>query len=1085
MKLEETGLIEAKPPYFNVFDEEELKEPARKKANKRKAKYFATTNFKKLLWFSTERANNTIQYNDEEQLIEKYDLSEINNLDYIEQAKYKDEIVKVIEDFLIQLIEIHTGKKQEPKHPIDEFLIFRFQEKIRILSYYYRQLIEDQCHKDNGFRKQLGKWFFEQGWNFVGQENDFDKAARQTAYLLINKILFYGVLQSNRPERLDPLEIPESLTHSSLLASYLQAYFKQVLDIDYQSIYDTDFIDTVAFPDSKEVVNEIKELVKVLKKYDFSKIGYDIIGSLFERLIPIAERHILGQYFTKADIVDLILRFCLHHEEDKVIDPACGAGTFLVRAYHHKSLMNDRLEHEKILSTLWGVDIAKFPAHLSQINLAIKKLESNTNYPNIIKDDFFTMLVGPEGFEPAEWRKKISKTLSAKERTIEHPRWFDVLVGNPPYTRQEEIEGISEKERSYKNRIIQNSLKDDKGRTIVKIGKRAGIHAYFFVHGTKFLKDGGYFGFIVSNSWLDSDYGKGLQELFLKYYKIVAIIESKIERWFEEADVNTCIVILQKCNNRNERDRNLVRFVYLKKTLRHFIPPASTVWEEQIKRMQEIDSLKKTILSHINVYENDELRVFPKLQKDLWTDGYDKNNKVYNGDKWGKYLRARQIYFQVLEIGKRKFRLLEKYADIRFGIKTGANEFFYLSEDDCDKLKIEKEYLQPIIFSLKEIQKYKVEREELKKNVIICHKEKNKLRRSNLAKYIRWGESQNFHKRPTCSSRKLWYGLGEEWEYAPLIFPAKVGERMPVVLNDNIFEDKKLYGVIPKNKDDVLVIGALLNSTLTRLFIEYNCRQLTGAQAIADIDVNIVESLSIIDLQQINKPLRKKLEKSFLNLLDSKAESVFREIGEPFAEIDLSGIKQERRTLDKIVMGDIIGLSENEQIEVYVAVIDLVCSRLKKARSVNNNKKNKENINIETFISTVMSRIGDETLRNLYQKKVLSKKKTKKVSLPTITSNFIPHIDAELMGWRLYYSNKEFMVCETEQEARFIKIFLDYDLDEISIPEEIDYLTEIIPEFEKLSDRINEIIDESLETIYSSKLRNSMKHRLFREIMKT
>jgi len=1078
-------LIEAKPPYFNVFDEEELKEPARKKANKRKAKYFATTNFKKLLWFNTEKANNPNKYKEEEQLVEKYSLSEIENLDYIEQPRYKEPIKKATEDFLIQLIAVHTGKKQEPKQPIDEFLIYRLHEKIRVLTFYYRQIIEDECHKNIKFKRQLGRWFYDQGWNFIGQENDFEKAARQTAYLLINKILFYDVLQAKRPERLDPLEIPKSLTKGSLLQNHLSGFFNEVLKIDYETIYDTDFIDTVAFPESIEVVKEIKELIKVLKQYDFSKIGYDVIGSLFERLIPVDERHVLGQYFTKADIVDLILIFCLHHENDKVIDPACGAGTFLVRAYHHKKLMNNRLEHEKILSTLWGVDIAKFPAHLSQINLAIKKLESDTNYPNILKEDFFTLLVGAEGFEPTEWRKRISKTLSAKERKIEHPRWFDAIVGNPPYTRQEEIEGISEKDKSYKSKIIQNSLKDDKGRTIVQIGKRAGIHTYFFVHGTKFLTDGGYFGFIVSNSWLDSDYGKGLQELFLKYYKIVAIIESKVERWFDEADVNTCIVILQKCKNKKERDDNLARFVYLKKPLRYFIPPASSVWEDQIKRLQAIDSLKKTILSNIDIYENEELRIHPKLQNDLWTEGYNKLNKQYEGSKWGKYIRAHKIYFKILEKGKEIFINLKKVADVRFGIKTGANEFFYLQEEEIDKYQIESQYLEQIIFSLKEISGYKVNKELLKKKVIICNKEKNKLRRTKLLKYIKYGEQQGFNKRPTCASRDIWYSLGKNWNYAPLIFPAKVGERMPVFLNENVFEDKKLYGVTPKDSKNIFLIGALLNSTISRLFIEYNCRQLTGAQAIADIDVNIVESLSIIDIEKINKTTRKKLEDSFKNLLNSNAESLFIEIAESLEEVDLDKIKAERRELDKAIMEDILHLSTDEQIDVYKAIIDLVRSRIDRAKSVEKKKKNKDGINIEAFVDTVMERIGEETLGSFYKKNILNQKKLRTVKLPKIALNFIPHIDKELMGWRLYYSKKDFIICDTEEEACFIKVFLDFEIEELSVPSDTNYLFSIISNLENLKKKIDNVINESIETIYNTKLKNNLKHHLIIEIIKT
>ena len=157
-------------------------------------------------------------------------------------------------------------------------------------------------------------------------------------------------------------------------------------------------------------------MINVIRKYDFSKLGYDIIGRIFERLIPQDERHNLGQYFTSPDVVDLILNLCLQHEDDKILDPSCGAGTFLVRAYQHKKLMNQRLEHEKILETLWGTDIAKFPAHLATINLAINDLSVDKNYPNILQEDFFALLVGEEGFNPEKWRKVRARTLGLEER---------------------------------------------------------------------------------------------------------------------------------------------------------------------------------------------------------------------------------------------------------------------------------------------------------------------------------------------------------------------------------------------------------------------------------------------------------------------------------------------------------------------------------------------------------------------------------------------------------------------------------------------------------------------------------------------
>jgi len=957
-------VIEAKPPCYDVFDEKELKEPAREKASLRKAKYFCLTNFKRLIWYNTEKVNALKP--EEEQIIEKYTLSELENLDDIEQTRYSEPIKKELERFLTKLYAVHTGNEPEPKQAIDEFLIFRLQEKIRILSTYYRRIIDDRCHKDSSFASSLKNWFINQGWSFAWQPQDFDKAARQTAYLLVNKILFYNLLQAKRPQELPPLEIPGGLLKGAQLQKILQSFFDEILKIDYETIFTADFVDNAAFPESKEVIKEIEGLINVLKRYDFSKLGYDVIGRIFERLIPQDERHNLGQYFTNPDIVDLILRFCLHHEDDKILDPACGAGTFLVRAYKHKKVMNDRLEHEKILETLWGTDIAKFPAHLATINLAINDLGVDRNYPNILQEDFFTLLVGDEGFDPEKWRKARAKTLGLEEREVTYPRWFDVVVGNPPYTRQEEISEISPEDAEYKNKLISKALLDLRGKKTVEIGKRAGIHAYFFVHGTKFLKDGGYFGFIVSNSWLDVDYGKGLQEFFLKNYKIIAIIESKVERWFEEADINTCILILQKCKDKKEQDQNLVRFVYLKKPLRHFVPPAQDIWEKQVERINDIDKLKKTILAHSDFYENDELRIFPKSQKELWNEGFDTEEQKYAGAKWGKYLRAPEIFFKILEKGKGKLVPLKEIADVRRGFTTGANEFFYLTEEEIKRRGIEKEFWMHkdkegnwvpnyVIKSPRECKYTVVNPKDLKYRVLMIHKDKKKLKGKNILKYIEEGERKKFNERPTCESRgERWYELNQD--YFPIIWQVNIRERLiSAFVPKGIFVDKMFYQVKPKGKISTGVLLALLNSTVIRLIVESNSLIMQGQSTLAIYMVKDLLNSLIIHPELISDG-RTKIIKSFLS---SKIGTVFDELGVSCPEeVSLDKIKPDRRELDKIIMGEILGLTDEEQLEVYRAVVDLVKSRIEKAKSFGKKNKTKEEIDIDTFKNAIIEDIG-------------------------------------------------------------------------------------------------------------------------------
>lgn len=1095
-------VIEAKPPYYDPFDQDALKEPARKKAVQRKAKYFATTNFRRLIWFNTERVN--AGESQEAQIVDKYILSELENIDLIDEIRYRESIKRELERFLLKLYAVSTGKEPEPKHALDEILIFRLQEKIRKLSYYYQSVIYDQCHKDRRFSKKLRRWFNEQGWNFTWQQNDFDKAARQTAYLLANKILFYEALRAKRPDKLDPLEVPKSLTKGSTLKTQLQGFFQEVLKIDYESIYTTDFIDYLAFPDSKEVVKEIRELVELVREYDFSTLGFDIIGRIFESLIPLDERHNLGQYFTNPDVVDIILQFCMKHEQDKVLDPACGAGTFLVRAYQHKKLMNDMLTHEDILNKLWGTDIAKFPAHLSTINLAINDLSVDENYPNILQRDFFSLLLPGQDSPTAEVKRHAkARTLADKERKIVFPRWCDCVVGNPPYTRQEEISKIVPRKEKYKVDLIKNALLDLNNKKMADISKRAGIHAYFFVHGTKFLSDGGYFGFIVSNSWLDVDYGKGLQEFFLKNYKIITIIESKVERWFEEADINTCIVILQKCKEQKERDQNLVRFVYLKKPLRHFIPPAQDMWEKQIERRNEIDKLIKTILAHNEFYENDDLRIFPKSQKELWiegtsphpssspqTSGGETRGEVYLGSKWGKYLRAPQIFFTILEKGKGKLVPLKQIADVRRGFTTGANEFFYLTEEQIKKKGIEKEFWMHkdeegnwvpnyVIKSPRECRSIVVKLEDLKYRVLMIHKDREDLKGTKVLKYIIDGERKGFHKRPTCASRgDRWFDLGKR-EPSPLGWPYMLRERVFAPFNPNLcYFDCEFFDVHTTFPN---IMTGILNSSLFWLLVEILARSYGGAGGPLKVQV--------YELNEVPTPIPSKLDAAsdtylhteILNYSKRKIGSVFTEIGATHLdEVTLDKVKSDRRTIDKIIMGEILGLSDEEQLEVYRAVVDLVKSRIEKAKSIKKKKTTKEGIDIELLVKTVMEKIGKKTIGKFYKERILNQQNltTRRLSKTRGETK----IEAGLFGWRVY-SGRAHIDCSSELEARYLKIWTDVGLDKIKIPKDESYLEEITSELESIYQKNFEVIESYLESIIDVRTQAKIRDRIWQEIM--
>ena len=107
---------------------------------------------------------------------------------------------------------------------------------------------------------------------------------------------------------------------------------------------------------------------------------------------------------------------------------------------------------------------------------------------------------------------------------------FDVIVGNPPYVRQETL---GEEFKSY----VESRYATHAGT--------ADLYVYFIERAMQLLKPGGYFGFIVANKWLRANYGKPLRR-WLKDQHIVEIVDFGDLPVFQSATTYPCILFLRK-----------------------------------------------------------------------------------------------------------------------------------------------------------------------------------------------------------------------------------------------------------------------------------------------------------------------------------------------------------------------------------------------------------------------------------------------------------------------------------------------------------------------------------------------------------
>jgi methylase of polypeptide subunit release factors len=447
-------------------------------------------------------------------------------------------------------------------------------------------------------------------------ERSVGTMARTLAHIWANRLIFYKALRARFSE-LPRLELRFSIKKADEAVQAFNRLFQRAVERsgDYEPLL---------MPDERDWATELvfmplnaldawRGLLKGLEPIDFHEIPSDIVGRIFQKLISPEERHRYGQHFTGDDVVDLINCFCIRKANAKILDPACGSGSFLVRAYYRKRNLNLRRSHLDLISELFGCDIALYPAHLATLNLASREINEEANYPRIARNNFFDIDVKkPFCRIPDGAGAMTNVSLGA----------LDSVVGNPPYVRQEKIEKY---EKARYSAIAETAFPG------IGLSGRSDLHCYFWPAAARWLEDGAYFGFLTSSSWLDVEHGFPLQGWILGHFRIVAIMESAAEPWFEDARIKTCITILQKCKNEAARMNNRIRFVRFKKKLADIVGVSPDA--DEPTRQAAFEKLRSQILRTEKDCSDENVRIIIKDQKCLWEDGIRAGSVLGDGTR--------------------------------------------------------------------------------------------------------------------------------------------------------------------------------------------------------------------------------------------------------------------------------------------------------------------------------------------------------------------------------------------------------------------------------------------------------------------
>ena len=601
------------------------------------------------------------------------------------------------------------------------------------------------------------------------------------------------------------LSAPKHLDQGEKLRLHLARHFQEAKKVtdDYETVFGEDHTgigNRIPFY-SDNAVPHWQTLIGQIHAFDFSLLDYDVIGSIFERLLSPTERKKYGQFYTRPEVVDLINSFCIHRGDEKVLDPACGGGTFLVRAYARKHEQDPSRAHGELLSDLFGVDIDEFATHLTTINLATRDLIDAENYPQIARSDFFD-IEAHKPFMSLPTRIKTKGLGKMQHREVEIPR-LDAVIGNPPYVRQEQIRRARNRKtpergtKEYYHDLVKREMGAD-------LGGRSDIHCYFWPHAASFLKEDGWLCLLTSSQWLDVEYGFRLQEWILRDFEIVAVFESIDEPWFVGARVATTVTILRRQSDEAKRMANTVRFVQLRRPIREILAHDDT----NGGALQAADTFRDEILALEENAANERYRARLVCQGDLWQDGVrlgvmmgrsrfpgsddpEVQDGDYYGGKWGIHLRAPDLWFKLLDVHGEKLTPLGDIAEVRFGVKSGNDSFFFPIDCSADCLEaqgnplkfeaaygvprqevasgrvklvrcgegrgeirpIEAKYLEPEIHNLMRVNGFSVDPEDCSHLILFVSDSKKMLKNTYVLKYIEWGKQQGVHLGSTVAGR--------------------------------------------------------------------------------------------------------------------------------------------------------------------------------------------------------------------------------------------------------------------------------------------------------------------------------------------
>lgn len=259
----------------------------------------------------------------------------------------------------------------------------------------FKALAAQKHGSNERFTQAFNTWIHENDYISLSNEEQYEIGAKQYAYLLTNRVLFYEVVREKTRAQYEPdaegmitpietssgfpLDPLTEYTTTKNLSNHLKQQFQEIIDeVDYRPIFEEHSDLFAVFPQNQKALGMLEDFIANIESEQITDLDEDLLGEIYEELIPAEERRELGQFYTHPRIAETLSQWAIARPDDgigqpsetrpRVLDPASGSGTFTVEAYNVLSQLYGDASHQKIIDGLVAIDINRFPLHLTALN---------------------------------------------------------------------------------------------------------------------------------------------------------------------------------------------------------------------------------------------------------------------------------------------------------------------------------------------------------------------------------------------------------------------------------------------------------------------------------------------------------------------------------------------------------------------------------------------------------------------------------------------------------------------------------------------------------------------------------------------